>query len=188
MIYLASSSPRRRALLKEAKIRFAILRPTYRETDGRDRLPMQLTKRHAEAKARSSALKVRNGIVLSADTVVYFKKKILGKPKNRAHAFQMLGALSGHWHEVITAVALLKIRDGRIIKKIIFSEKSHVLLKKMDKSAIKRYFKKIHPLDKAGAYALQSKDVSIVERVRGSRSNVVGLPMEKLKMRLDVLG
>lgn len=187
MIYLASVSPRRRTLLKKAKIRFIAVRPFYKETRGSECSPARLTRRHALGKALSVAAKVRNGTVLAADTVVFFNGRIFGKPRDMRHAFRMLGTLSGHWHTVVTAVVLLEVRGSRVVRKTGFVEKTKVKLKGMDRKKMRRYFKRIRPLDKAGAYAFQSGGVPVVERIHGSPTNIVGLPMEKLKKNLDML-
>jgi septum formation protein len=100
------------------------------------------------------------------------------------HAFLMLKSLSGRWHRVVTGVALFHIQKGRIQKKNIFSVISRVYIRKMTEKEINSYLKKIHPLDKAGAYAIQDGRVSVVLSVRGSKSNVAGLPMEELIEKL----
>jgi septum formation protein len=187
MIYLASISPRRRALLQKAGLRYVSVRPSYKEDRGVECRPTLLARRHALGKAMSAIPRVRNGIVLGADTVVFFDGKIFGKPKNMPHAFKMLSTLSGHWHVVMTAVALLKIRRRQIIKQTVFVEKTRVKLRKMDHKALRGYLKRIRPMDKAGAYALQSGEDSIVQEICGSRTNGVGLPIERLKMKLNML-
>ncbi len=155
-----------------------------------------VVKKHALAKAISVAKKVSRGIVIGADTVVYFRGKIIGKPKNLKEAVGILGALAGRWHLVYTGVALLKISGDAVRKRIVFHEKTRVHLKRMNRKALRGYFKKIHPLDKAGAYAIQSKRAGheagrplagIVQEIRGSYSNAMGLPVEKLCDRLKKL-
>jgi len=135
----------------------------------------------------SAAAKIRNGTVLAADTVVFFNGRIFGKPRDMRQAFRMLGALSGRWHAVVTAVVLLEVRGSRVVQKVVFVEKTRVKLKEIDRQGMRRYFKRIRPLDKAGAYAFQSVGVPVVERIQGSPTNIVGLPMEKLKKKLDML-
>ena len=186
-IYLASGSPRRKTLLRQARIRFTLVKPDYEEKNENRLVPSVLTKKHALGKALSVASKVKMGVIISADTVIFFKGKILGKPKTKAYAFKMLGNLCGHWHDVVTGVALLKVEKGQIVKKSVFSVKSRVYLNYFNTNEIKHYFLKVNPMDKAGAYAAQSQKPGIVGKVRGSFSNVVGLPMEKLKKELNVL-
>ncbi len=181
MIYLCSTSPRRRALLKEKGIAYRLLKPRYHETPIRSRSITKGVKHHALGKALSVTGLVPNGLILGADTVVVFQNKAVGKPRNMKHAHEILTKLQGCTHSVVTAVALLKMKDSKIVKRAIFSVRSHVRLRKMGPSAIKDYFKRISPLDKAGAYAAQAVNAfPIVERITGSHSNVVGLPMEKL--------
>ena len=187
MIILASSSPRRRALLKKAGIRFRVMQPSYRERD-RGWLPVvSLTKRHALGKALSVASGVRDGIVLGADTVVTCDGRIAGKPRTMKHAERMLGRLQGRWQDVVTGVALVRVRGGRVRRRLLFYEKTKVRLRKMDEKEIRRYFRRVNPLDKPGAYALQAGPDGAAQRVRGSWSNAVGLPMEKLKKFLRML-
>ena len=210
MIYLASSSPRRRALLKKAGIRFKVFCPTYEETNDARVSVRMLVKRHALGKAISASSRIRDGLVLGADTVVVRHGSLSGKPRNMQHAERMLQNLQGKWHTVLTGVALLKIRAGKVVKKTVFVESTAVKLKKLSAEQRKRYLKRIGPLDKAGAYAIQSKAIDIVpppvrsgrkatgrscgrtgggivERVRGSLANAMGLPMEKLKKKLGML-
>ena len=186
MIYLASSSPRRRALLKQAGIAFKILRPRYKEKTVRGLSVAALTRRHALGKALSAAEGIKEGLILGADTAVFFKGRVLGKPRSMNAARAMLGSLQGRRHSVLTAVALLRVQNGQVRAKKTFIEKTSVWLKKMDKAEIRRYQDRIGPLDKAGAYAAQAKG-GIVLRVRGSFTNVVGLPMEKLKKTIRML-
>jgi len=168
-------------LLREAGIRFRVLRPYYHEKDVPGLRPAALVKRHALEKAKSAQPLVKNGTLLSADTIVYFKGGVIGKPRNIKEAVRILSKLQGRWHAVYTGVALLKLSAGQIIKKKLFSEKTGVFIKKMSPADIYSYFRKISPLDKAGAYAIQSRQSSIVEKLKGSFSNAVGLPIEELK-------
>ena len=193
MIYLASSSPRRRVLLRQAGLRYKILRPSYEEKN-HGGSALFLTKRHALGKAMSVMPRVREGLILGADTVVVSGGRILGKPSSMKAAERMLGGLQGRTHAVVTAVALIRMRRGWPAKQIVFTEKSSVRLKKMAVPELRAYLRRIGPLDKAGAYAAQdsggpstSSGSGAVERVRGSFTNVVGLPMEKLKKMLRVL-
>lgn len=184
MIYLASTSPRRKKLLREAGIRFRVLQPEYHEKNIPRLGPAALVKRHAWEKGRSAMPLVKNGILLSADTVVYFKGRMIGKPKNMSDAVSILWALQGRQHTVYTGVALFKLSAGKVTKSKAFAVKTGVFIKKMSRADIRSYFKKISPLDKAGAYAIQSDRSSIVLKIKGSFSNAVGLPMEQLSLFL----
>ena len=181
MLYLASASPRRVQLLKEAGIVFRAIRTGYREKDSSRLTPSLLVKKHALGKALAVAGKIRNGKILAADTVVYFGGKIIGKPLNRQAAVKTLLLLQGRWHTVYTAVAFFEMKNGRVFGRRSLVEKTKVLLKKMDEKDIRRYFHHVSPFDKAGSYAIQAKGESIVRKVNGSFSNAVGLPMERLR-------
>jgi septum formation protein len=184
MIYLASTSPRRKMLLRKAKVAFRILKPSYQENSRLKGAPSRIVKIHAVKKAESCWKKIKNGIILSADTVVYFRGEIIGKPKNMKAAHLMLKKLQGRWHTVYTGVAILGVRSGRKIKRTVFATKTKVRLKPLSPKGIKSYFKKINPLDKAGSYAIQSRYGGIVEEARGLFSNAVGLPIEKVLPKL----
>lgn len=184
MIYLASTSPRRKKLLKENKIRFKILKPSYRERMIPGISVHRLVKTHAREKAESCVCLIGKGTILSADTVVYCDGRIIGKPRDKKHAVQILSKLQGRWHEVFTGVTLLRVEKGKILASKTFVVKSGIRIQPMSRQEILKYFRRMNPLDKAGAYAIQSQSVSIVEEVRGSFTNAVGLPMEKLRLFL----
>jgi septum formation protein len=179
-IYLASTSPRRKSLLKKAGIPFLVIRPPHKEDENLKASPSRLVRIHAAAKAASCVNQIKNGFVLSADTVVALKGKIFGKPRNMKEAHRMLARLQGCWQSVYTGVAIFKVRHGRAVKEIVFYEKTKILLKKMDSAEIFRYFKKVNPLDKAGACSIQSSRGGLLEKISGSFSNAVGLPVETL--------
>ena len=186
-LYLASASPRRAKLLKEAAIKFQILKTGYHETHPRGMKPSRVVQKNALGKALSALNKIKSGVILSADTIVYSRGQVIGKPKNLRDAEKILFSLQGRWQTVYTGVALLSVRRGIKEKKILFHEKTRVKLKKMTLSEIQRYFKRVNPMDKAGAYAIQTRTNSLAEETRGSFSNAVGLPMEKLKKTLNML-
>ena len=181
MIYLASTSPRRKKILKDLGVRFKILKPAYVEKNIPGAGPVKLVRIHALGKALSASRLIADGKILSADTVVYFKKKIIGKPKNMKNAFDILMSLQGQWHEVYTGMVLLEMLAGKIKRRVVMVEKTKVLLLPMSRKEINLYFKKVNPLDKAGAYAIQVKKGGIVREVSVSFSNAVGLPVERLK-------
>lgn len=186
MIYLASASPRRRRLLKQMGIRFKAVPSRYHEPKIPHLGPSALARRHAREKAADvlKRLKLRRAVVLAADTLVYVPKRILGKPRDLAQAARFLGSLQGRWHTVYTGVALCWISGGKLRRRREWVEKTRVKLRRMSAKEISRYFKIVNPLDKAGAYAIQSADFNIVEAIRGSYSNAVGLPVETLSRYL----
>ena len=186
-LYLASRSPRRTRLLREAGIRHRIVVTKYKELGSPGMSPVSLVQKHAMGKALAAAAKVKNGLILAADTLVYSQRKIIGKPSSRHAAEKTLLGLQGRWHIVYTGVALIPVKNKRLLKKVLFHEKTKVRLKKMDLAEIRRYFRRVNPMDKAGAYAIQVKRGTIVEEVRGSFSNAVGLPMERLCAKMRTL-
>ncbi len=187
MLYLASGSPRRARLLKEARLRYRVLKTDYKESHPRGMSPALVVRKNALGKALAASGAIKKGIILAADTIVYCNHEIIGKPKNRRAAEKILYSLQGRWHTVYTGVVFLKMNGRKIEKKIMFHEKTTVRLLKMSLPQIRRYFQCINPMDKAGAYAIQTQSNPIVKELRGSFSNAVGLPMEKLKKRLDML-
>jgi septum formation protein len=130
----------------------------------------------AEKKAKAFDEVIDNEIVITADTIVSLEGKILGKPDNEAHAFEILSDLSGKRHEVITAVSLLKNH-----KLTSFYEVSEVFFKELSAEQIKYYVSTYSPMDKAGAYGIQEWiGLVAVEKINGSYSNIVGLPTQRL--------
>jgi septum formation protein len=179
-IILASESPRRRDLLRGIGVRFEVVTARVRELDGTTAshlAPADLTRENARRKAKAVAALRPGRWILGADTVVALEKKIMGKPVSIDQAKDFLTALSGQTHEVITACALLA-PDGEVE---LFHEVSRVTLQDLSFQKIGRYLGEVHVLDKAGAYALQERGEWIVERVEGSRNNVIGLPTEALE-------
>jgi MAF protein len=180
MIYLASTSPRRRRLLQKAGSTFRILRPCYEEDQHLKGRPSRVVQAHALGKAMSCVERVKNGTLIAADTIVYLEGKIIGKPKHMEEAGRILRRLQGRWHWVYTGVAVFEIASGQVSKKTIFFEKTKVRIKRLNKSQLDHYLKTINPLDKAGAYAIQSPNENIVREVRGLFSNAIGLPIERV--------
>ena len=183
MLYLVSGSPRRRRILKEHGVKFQALTPDYLEEKIPGKPPSAVVRIHAMGKAMSAVKKIVSGTILAADTIVYFDGKIIGKPGDLKEAAKILNRLQGKWHTVYTGVMILRVRPGRPQRKEFFFETTHVLLKKLDRKMIRSYFQKVNPLDKAGAYAIQSKRFPIVQEIRGSFSNAMGLPIEKVLLK-----
>jgi septum formation protein len=120
--------------------------------------------------------------VLGADTLVFLDNEILGKPRNLAGARRMLKKLQGRTHQVVTGVCLMHLRAHR---EHLFAVSTDVLFHPLSDQQIGRYLARINPLDKAGAYAIQESGEMIISEVSGSYSNVVGLPVERLKLELQ---
>ena len=185
MIYLVSTSPRRKALLKKAGIAFRILKPAYEEEKNLKGPPSQIVKIQALRKVQSVAKQVKDGILLGADTLVYLRGEIIGKPKNGKEARRILKKLQNTRHSVYTGVAILKMAAGRKVKKSVFFEKTVVRLKAFTDKEIEWYLKKVNPLDKAGGYSIQSPHGGIVQEIKGLFSNAVGLPVERVLKSLQ---
>ena len=170
MIILASASPRRQELLKKIIKEFSVVAANVDETPTRT-CPKGIAKELAERKA----LCVFNGndTVIASDTIVVFKKKVLGKPQNRNDALNTLSTLNGKWHKVITGVCIVNLYG-----KTVFSVQSKVKFKKMSTEQIERYIDDFKPYDKAGSYGIQ--DGVCVDKIVGSYDNIMGLPTEKL--------
>lgn len=171
---LASASPRRKQLLRDIIDEFDIIPAKGEENANGARSPKELVEMLAQQKAREVAAlsKAYGKAVLGADTVVALDGEILGKPIDRADAIRMLTALSGRTHEVYTGVCV--IFPDRVEKTDCACTK--VVFNRLDKEQIEAYVQSGSPMDKAGAYGIQ--DGNLVERIEGSFSNVVGLPVE----------
>lgn len=195
-IYLASRSPRRRDLLTQIGVRFHLLLfradpepdPDLDETVLRGETPAVYVKRVARAKAEAgwARLERRNlprAPVLSADTTVALQGRILGKPGNREEAAEMLSALSGKRHEVLTAVAL----KYDTLLEVALSE-SEVQFCELGAEAIREYLATGEADDKAGAYAIQGRAAQFISELRGSFSGVMGLPLYETAQLLERMG
>ena len=181
MLYLASASPRRREILKKMKVPFRVVKSRYREEHHSHLSPRSLVLRHAAGKARQ-AIGVPGGQwTLGADTLVYCRGKILGKPKTEKEALGMLSLLSGKAHDVYTGVALWDRSTGKIKQAV---SKTRVFVKKLSEKEMRKYIHKINSFDKAGAYAIQMRP-KIVTKIKGSYSNVIGLPEEAVRKLLQ---
>ena len=174
---LASGSPRRKQLLKKIIPDFKVISSDVEELKSHSGGPLTLVQENAKKKAIPVAANNPSCWVLGADTLVFYQKEILGKPKDLDEAVEMLSFLSGKTHEVATGVSL-QCNEINIVK--TFSETSSVTFKPISKQEIRLYFKEVNPLDKAGAYAIQTNADMIIDRFVGSYSNVVGLPLESL--------
>jgi septum formation protein len=168
-LILASASPRRRELLATLGHPFEVVVPEIDETPFADEPPRVFTERMAQEKACAVN---REGLIIAADTIVLHKGKILGKPADKAEARTMLKALSGEQHEVITGVC---IRSGN--RSVVFSTSTEVVFRVVENAEIEAYIETGDPMDKAGAYAIQGGAAHMVKAIKGSYTNVVGLPL-----------
>ena len=184
-LLLASNSPRRRELLLKAGFDFEILAPEVAERFDVDLTRRELTAFNAMRKAMATArLRPRN-VVLAADTLVAIDDHVLGKPKDKGEAVGMLQRLSGRAHEVCTSVFICHLTES---KSTSFHEISRVRFRRLSRDEIDSYLERVNPLDKAGAYAAQGFGSAIIEKIDGSFTNVVGLPMERTIAALAEFG
>jgi septum formation protein len=182
-LILASASPRRAELLKLLKVKFRILPGEAEEVAHEHLSPLEVCQLNAHRKARAVAKKNPDALVLAADTLVFLDGEILGKPRNLADARWMLAKLQGRTHQVVTGVCLMHLRVHR---ERIFAVSTDVLFHPLDDKQIRDYLGKVDPLDKAGAYAIQESGEKIISEISGSYSNVVGLPVERLRKELQL--
>lgn len=171
MLVLASRSPRRAELLSAAGIPFVVRAADIDETVRADESPQDYVLRVAEEKAAAVDAS-EDDIVLGADTIVLLGSEIMGKPKDADDAGRMLAALAGRGHEVITGICLR--RDGRVVRDLCTTA---VWFNALTADEIADYVASGEPMDKAGAYAIQGLASRFIERIEGSYSNVVGLPV-----------
>jgi septum formation protein len=179
MLLLASQSPRRSEILRQAGIPFIARRANVDETPRPGERPQDYVKRLARDK--SLAVEAAAGdIVLGADTVVVINGEILGKPNDSADAARMLASLAGREHEVLTGICL---RRGAEI--VVDCATTRVWFMPLTREEIEEYAASGEPMDKAGAYAIQGLASKFIERIDGSYTNVVGLPIELVYRHLQ---
>ena len=181
-VILASNSPRRKELLGGLGIDFEVrtlqdIDESYPDTLRGEEIPMYISGKKAEAYKRTMA---DDEMIITADTIVYDNGQVLGKPKNRGEAVQMLKGLSGHAHEVITGVSIVTKK-----KTVQFASTSKVTFAALTDEEIAYYVDTYKPYDKAGAYGIQEWIGYVaVTRIEGSYFNVMGLPIQKLYSEL----
>ncbi len=184
-LVLASSSPRRAALLSGAGFEFEIAPPRLAEKFDAAFTLRELTLWNAIRKGMSIAQTRPDAIVIAADTLVALGNEIIGKPSDLEEAARMLQRLSGQTHEVCSGVLIYHRTSGR---SSLFHDISRVRFHRLNRAMISRYLAKVNPLDKAGAYAAQGTGAEIIARIEGSFTNVVGLPMKKTIATLAKFG
>jgi septum formation protein len=180
-LILASASPRRSDLLKQLNLEFQVIPSHVPEVTYDHLSPGELCQLNAYRKARAVAKQHPDAITIAADTLVCLEREAFGKPSSLDEAAFMLASLQGRVHQVVTGVCVLLLRRHQ---QSLFAECTHVTFRSLDTSQIHQYLERINPLDKAGAYAIQDHGELIIERIEGSFSNVVGLPIERLQREL----
>ena len=177
MVILASASPRRRELLKTITSDFTIITADIDEDKSYVLSPLDAVRDIAKRKGEKIHAEHYDDLVISADTIVIHKGKIIGKPVDENDAKRILKELSNDVHEVITAYCLFK--GNKFIEKYVISK---VIFRPLDDLLIEKYVKSGSPLDKAGAYGVQDNDkFPIIEKVIGSVNNVIGFPIEEIE-------
>ena len=184
-IILASASPRRAELLESAGIRFQVVPGHIDETALPNEEPVAHVLRLAVEKAAEVARREEGDFFVGADTIVLYDGEIMGKPRDNADAVRMLRKLSGVAHEVITGYAVVERGGARRVSRAV---STRVFFKELTAAEIDAYVATGCPLDKAGAYAIQGGAAYMVERIEGSYTNVVGLPLCEVVSALREVG
>jgi septum formation protein len=174
-LILASSSPRRSEILQAVGWPFEKLPVDLDETIKTNESPASYVERLALEKAQAAASKISSGLTLGADTTVVVDSQVLGKPRDEDDAHRMLKSLSGRWHEVLTGVALVQVREEKTNVSAV--ETTRVKFADMTDEEIAAYITTKEPMDKAGAYAIQGRAALFIEKIEGDYWNVMGLPI-----------
>lgn len=185
MLYLASTSPRRKELLQQIGLQFGILRIDIDETPLDDESPQNYVARLSAAKAQAGLEQCKNNddLVIAADTTVVFDQQIIGKPETEQQALHIWQQLSGKVHQVLTGFTVAnrqKTRTMVVVTEVYFRVLSH--------QEMLAYWQTGEPKDKAGGYGIQGKGCLFVEKINGSYSNVVGLPLTETAIALSEFG
>ena len=184
-IILASASPRRKEILEKTGLKFRVDKSEYEEKIDPGLKPHELARFLSCKKARHVARRHREALIIAADTIVVLRGRLFGKPRNEEEAKEMLRALSGKAHSVITGFTII---DTAIKKEISRSAESKVFFKRLSADEIEAYIRSGEPLDKAGAYGVQGLGAVIVKRIEGDFFNVMGLPLNALTESLKKFG
>lgn len=186
-IILASASPRRRELLEQIGAVFEVC-----PAKGEEKITKSEPGEAAEELSRQKCREIfqtlsGDATVIGADTIVVLDGKILGKPRSKEEAVQMLSTLRGRTHQVFTGVTVMD-REGEKVQTVTFHESTQVSFYPMSDREIEEYVRDGEPMDKAGAYGIQGKGAVFIREIRGDYNNVVGLPVAKLYQELKNMG
>lgn len=184
-LILASGSPRRKELLAEIVKEFAVIPSSYDEDMTLEKTPEELALHLSEGKAQDVALKYQDAIILSADTFVVVEGEVLGKPMDREDAKKMLRKESGKKQQVISGVTVLESNTGKKLERLVVS---YVYMRELSDEEIAEYVTTHEVLDKSGSYAIQEIGDKFVEKIEGSKTNIMGLPVEEVKEMLQEFG
>ncbi|OGY83269.1 MAG: septum formation protein Maf [Candidatus Kerfeldbacteria bacterium RIFCSPHIGHO2_12_FULL_48_17] len=180
-IILASASANRKQLLEQIGVEFEVQASNYEEDMTLDMKPTKLAEFLSLGKARDVASQYKNAIIIAADTFIVYKRQLIGKPKDRKDAARIMQLLSGQTHQVITGFTVIDTATGQTHTQSVTSK---MTFRKIAPREIKAYVARADVLTKAGAYAIQKEAVIFVEKIDGSLSCVIGLPLTEL---IDVL-
>lgn len=176
-LILASASPRRAYLLRQVGLEFQVIPSRFDEDDTLKMSPKELALHFSRSKAEEVALRVEEGIIIGADTVVSLHGELLGKPQSTEEAFLTLKKLRGDVHQVTTGLAV--IDKGKNVTRTAYST-TRVWFRPVKEEEITAYIATGEPMDKAGAYGIQGRAAMFVNKIEGCYFNVVGLPLSKL--------
>ncbi|MFD1037324.1 Maf family protein [Virgibacillus byunsanensis] len=178
-LILASSSPRRQALLRQVNMNFTVRKQDTDESIVKASDPREKVEQLALLKARNTEIMDKGEVIVTADTVVSYQNQIFGKPEDDKDAYTMLSTLSGQVHEVYTGVAIRANAE-----EIFFTEKTSVEFWTLSDEDIMSYISTRDPFDKAGGYGIQSEGAVLVRSIHGDYYNVVGLPISRVVREL----
>lgn len=184
-IILASTSPRRKAILKKTGLKFTVVPSNYEEDMNSKRKPKELAKFLSRGKAENVSKRYKNSIVIGADTFVTLGSELLGKPKNEHEAMLMLKKVSGKSVSIITGYTVIDSSTGKSESKAVETKLS---IKRLSDQEIRNYIKTKDPLDKAGAFAIQEIGAVLIERIEGDFLGAMGLPLFDLSKTLNKFG
>jgi len=190
-LILASTSPRRQQLMRDIGFTYTVVKPTSEELERKGESPSRMVARLCREKAENVLERIRDAhpdaLIVAADTTVVHPlgKSVLNKPLDVEHAKKMLRTIGGRTHTVLTAYAILELRRGRLARTHARVVKTRVKMRKLTGAKIAEYVGSGEPMDKAGAYGAQGIGMCLIESIRGSYSNVIGLPMAELVEDLE---
>ncbi|MBH2002231.1 MAG: Maf-like protein [Moraxellaceae bacterium] len=179
-LILASSSPRRKELLQQLGLDFEIYSPDIDETVLLNETVEQYVERLARSKAQVVLNRFPEATVIAADTSLSFAGKIIGKPESKQHAFEIWMQLSGQWHDVFSGICVATA--NQILSQVV---QTQVELQQFSHTEMEKYWATGEPIGKAGAYAIQGIAAQYIPQIRGSYSNVVGLPLYEIAQLLE---
>lgn len=184
-IYLASASPRRRELMEQLGLPFTVVVSNVDESIADTVPPGRMVEILSERKAREVAGELNRGLVIGSDTVVVWRDRILGKPRDSREALEMLACLQGDEHSVYSGLAVIDAETGVVH---VSHERTRVFFRPAGLDELKMYVDTGEPMDKAGGYAIQGLGVVFVKGIEGCYFNVVGLPLARLTRVLKGFG